>query len=197
MVRLGAQMCDMSYFEIPLDDNQPNLPAATLNPGACVCLACIGTLALRPLHPHNGHRHPLSRAPRESLAACQGPASSPEPNVCRAPQPFSRSILQLMQYTHMNSRFSLYITNLPSAKIKKPDLRTALYLLFSTYGPVLDIVVLKTMRMRGQAHVVYRDIQTATQAMRALNGTEFLGMNMVRPAEPIDTQRHTDFACSL
>lgn len=79
--------------------------------------------------------------------------------------------------------FSLYVTNIPSAKIKKPDLRTALYLLFSTYGPVLDIVVLKTMKMRGQAHIVYRDIQTATQAMRALNGSEFLGMNMVRPTE--------------
>ncbi|MBE3041240.1 RNA recognition motif domain-containing protein [Candidatus Bathyarchaeota archaeon] len=77
---------------------------------------------------------------------------------------------------------SLYVTNLPSAKIKKPDLRTALYLLFSTYGPVLDIVVLKTMKMRGQAHIVYRDIQTSTQAMRALNGSEFLGMHMVRPA---------------
>lgn len=86
--------------------------------------------------------------------------------------------------------FSLYVTNIPSAKIKKPDLRTALYLLFSTYGPVLDIVVLKTMKMRGQAHIVYRDIQTATQAMRALNGSEFLGMNMVRPTElPILTAR--------
>lgn len=82
---------------------------------------------------------------------------------------------------------SLYVKNLPSAKIKKPDLRTALYLLFSTYGPVLDIVVLKTMKMRGQAHIVYRDIQTATQAMRALNGSEFLGMNMVRAADLIDT----------
>ncbi|SPN96878.1 related to small nuclear ribonucleoprotein U2B [Cephalotrichum gorgonifer] len=73
---------------------------------------------------------------------------------------------------------TLYITNLPSAKIKKPDLRTALYLLFSAYGPVLDIVVLKTMKMRGQAHIVYRDIQTSTQAMRSLNGFEFLGRPM-------------------
>lgn len=86
--------------------------------------------------------------------------------------------------------FSLYVTNIPSAKIKKPDLRTALYLLFSTYGPVLDIVVLKTMKMRGQAHIVYRDIQTATQAMRALNGSEFLGLNMVRHSKlPATTPR--------
>lgn len=34
--------------------------------------------------------------------------------------------------------------------------------------------------MRGQAHVVYRDIQTATQAMRALQGFEFFGREMVR-----------------
>ncbi|KAK0734136.1 hypothetical protein B0T26DRAFT_687266 [Lasiosphaeria miniovina] len=74
---------------------------------------------------------------------------------------------------------TLYITNLPSAKIKKDDLRTALYMLFSTYGPVLDVVSLKTFKMRGQAHIVYRDVQTATQAMRALNGFDFLGRGMV------------------
>jgi len=32
--------------------------------------------------------------------------------------------------------------------------------------------------MRGQAHVVFRDIQTATQAMRALQGFEFFGFEM-------------------
>lgn len=74
----------------------------------------------------------------------------------------------------------LYVTNLPSAKIQKPDLRTELYLLFSTYGPVLDIVAMKTMKMRGQAHITYRDIQTATQAMRSLEGFEFLGRPLVR-----------------
>lgn len=73
---------------------------------------------------------------------------------------------------------TLYVTNLPSAKLQKPDLRIALYMLFSTYGPVLDVVALKTMKMRGQAHIVYRDIQTATQAMRALSGTQFLGKNL-------------------
>lgn len=73
---------------------------------------------------------------------------------------------------------TLYITNLPSAKIQKADLRTALYMLFSTYGPVLDIVALKTSKMRGQAHVVFRDIQAATQAMRSLEGQTFLGREL-------------------
>ncbi|KAG9248315.1 nucleotide-binding, alpha-beta plait [Calycina marina] len=73
---------------------------------------------------------------------------------------------------------SLYITNLPNSKIQKNDLRISLYMLFSTYGPVLDVVALKTEKMRGQAHIVFRDIQTATQAMRALQGFEFFGKEM-------------------
>lgn len=53
-------------------------------------------------------------------------------------------------------------------------------MLFSTHGPVLDVVALRTSKMRGQAHIVYRDIGTATQAMRTLDGFEFFGMKMVR-----------------
>ncbi|KAF9879026.1 RNA recognition domain-containing protein [Colletotrichum karsti] len=73
---------------------------------------------------------------------------------------------------------TLYVTNLPSAKIQKNDLRTELYLLFSTYGPVLDIVAMKTMKMRGQAHITFRDVQAATQAMRSLEGFDFLGRSL-------------------
>ncbi|CRJ86526.1 hypothetical protein BN1723_000141 [Verticillium longisporum] len=88
---------------------------------------------------------------------------------------------------------TLYVTNLPSAKIQKPDLRTELYLLFSTYGPVLDIVAMKTMKMRGQAHITYRDIQTATQAMRSLEGFEFLG----RPLRIQYAKSKSDFIARL
>ena len=74
---------------------------------------------------------------------------------------------------------SLYVTDLPD-KLRKEDLRLSLYPLFSTYGPVLDVVALKTIKMRGQAFIVYRDIQASTQAMRALQGFEFFGREMVR-----------------
>ncbi|TRX98175.1 hypothetical protein FHL15_000820 [Xylaria flabelliformis] len=74
---------------------------------------------------------------------------------------------------------TLYVTNLPSAKINKSDLKTALYLLFSTYGPVLDVIALKTAKMRGQAHIVFRDTHAATQAMRSLEGFQFLGKELV------------------
>jgi RNA recognition motif-containing protein len=34
--------------------------------------------------------------------------------------------------------------------------------------------------MRGQAHVVFRDIHVASNALRALQGFEFFGKEMVR-----------------
>lgn len=34
--------------------------------------------------------------------------------------------------------------------------------------------------MRGQAHVAFRDVQASTQAMRALQGFDFFGKEMVR-----------------
>jgi U2 small nuclear ribonucleoprotein B'' len=35
------------------------------------------------------------------------------------------------------------------------------------------------MKMRGQAHITFKDIQTATRAMRDLQGFEFFGKEMV------------------
>lgn len=72
---------------------------------------------------------------------------------------------------------TLYCKNLPD-KLQKANLRRSLYLLFATYGPILDIVALKTPKMRGQAHIVFRDVQASTQAMRALQGFEFFGKEM-------------------
>jgi U2 small nuclear ribonucleoprotein B'' len=82
---------------------------------------------------------------------------------------------ELNRYTHR-----LYCTNLPD-KLQKSDLRLSLYTLFSTYGPVLDVIALKTAKTRGQAHIVYRDIQASTQAIRALQGFDFFGKEMVGP----------------
>ncbi|KAH2272994.1 hypothetical protein KXW29_005042 [Aspergillus fumigatus] len=72
---------------------------------------------------------------------------------------------------------TLYCTNLPD-KLRKYDLRLSLYTLFSTYGTVLDVVAMKTEKMRGQAHIVFKDVQASTQAMRALQGFEFFGKEM-------------------
>ncbi|KAI5196917.1 RNA-binding domain-containing protein [Aureobasidium subglaciale] len=72
---------------------------------------------------------------------------------------------------------TLYCSNLPD-KLQKDDLKRALYMLFSVYGSILDIVAMKTNKMRGQAHVLFRDVSSSTQAMRSLQGFEFFGKEM-------------------
>ena len=56
-------------------------------------------------------------------------------------------------------------------KFKKnfsPDLKKSLYAIFSQFGQILDIVALKTLKMRGQAFVIFKEIQAATNAMRSM-----------------------------
>ncbi|KAF1982365.1 hypothetical protein K402DRAFT_363047 [Aulographum hederae CBS 113979] len=72
---------------------------------------------------------------------------------------------------------TLYLTNL-NEKIPKDHLRRSLYYLFCTYGTVLDVVALKSPKMRGSAHVTFRDTPASVQAMRSLQGTEIFGREM-------------------
>lgn len=76
---------------------------------------------------------------------------------------------------------TLYVKNL-NQKVNRDDLKRALYMLFSTYGPILDITTSrigsKGQHMRGQAHICFRDIQTSTQAMRALQNFGIFGQEM-------------------
>tara|TARA_R110002050_G_scaffold180511_1_gene314113 strand:- start:515 stop:739 length:225 start_codon:yes stop_codon:yes gene_type:complete len=47
---------------------------------------------------------------------------------------------------------TLYIANLRE-KVKKEELKKALYAIFSQFGPILDVVALKTARMRGNGQI--------------------------------------------
>lgn len=67
---------------------------------------------------------------------------------------------------------SIYINNL-NEKIKKEDLKKSLYAIFSQFGQILDIVALKTLKMRGQAFVIFKEINSATNALRSMQGFPF------------------------
>mmetsp|Transcript_348 Transcript_348/g.1172 ORF Transcript_348/g.1172 Transcript_348/m.1172 type:complete len:241 (-) Transcript_348:233-955(-) len=73
---------------------------------------------------------------------------------------------------------TIYVRNL-NEKIKKDELRKILYESFSAYGRVLDIVALKTMKMRGQAFVAYEDVASAANAMRHTQGMMFYDKPLV------------------
>ena len=64
---------------------------------------------------------------------------------------------------------TVYINNL-NEKIKKDDLKKSLYAIFSQFGQILDIIALKTLKMRGQAFVIFKEISSATNALRSMQG---------------------------
>ncbi|KAG8928409.1 hypothetical protein FRC02_006929 [Tulasnella sp. 418] len=72
---------------------------------------------------------------------------------------------------------TLYIKNL-NDKVKKEELRTQLYHLFTPYGKVISVVAQKGPKMRGQAFVVFKDLAGATTAMRSLDGEMFYEKQM-------------------
>eukprot|EP00933_Yihiella_yeosuensis_P047053 TRINITY_DN42718_c0_g1_i1.p1 TRINITY_DN42718_c0_g1~~TRINITY_DN42718_c0_g1_i1.p1 ORF type:complete len:238 (-),score=64.53 TRINITY_DN42718_c0_g1_i1:105-818(-) len=72
---------------------------------------------------------------------------------------------------------TLYVNNL-NEKIRVPELKACLLELFSTYGEVIDIVAAGSLKRKGQAFIVYRDISCATNALRSLNGFVFLDKPM-------------------
>jgi len=59
------------------------------------------------------------------------------------------------------------------------ELKKSLYAVFSQFGIILDIVALKTLKMRGQAFVVFKDISCATQAKNSMQGFPFYNKPMV------------------
>ena len=67
---------------------------------------------------------------------------------------------------------SLYVSNL-NHKVTKEVVRRGLYALFGQFGRILDIVVSRAERLRGQAWVVFHDIGDATNALRRLQGFPF------------------------
>ena len=52
--------------------------------------------------------------------------------------------------------------------------------MFSQFGKILDIITLKTLRLRGQAWVVFEDVTAATNALRQMQGFPFYDKPMVR-----------------
>lgn len=67
---------------------------------------------------------------------------------------------------------TIYIKNL-NEKIKKEELKRSLYALFSQYGRILDIVALKTAKLRGQAWVVFSEVPAASNAVRQMQNFPF------------------------
>ncbi|KAF5446623.1 U2 small nuclear ribonucleoprotein B'' 2-like [Juglans microcarpa x Juglans regia] len=67
---------------------------------------------------------------------------------------------------------TIYIKNL-NEKVKKEELKRSLYALFSQYGRIMDVVALKTPKLRGQAWVVFMEVTAASNAVRQMQNFPF------------------------
>uniref|UniRef100_A0A8C7EXU5 RRM domain-containing protein n=1 Tax=Neovison vison TaxID=452646 RepID=A0A8C7EXU5_NEOVI len=76
---------------------------------------------------------------------------------------------------------TIYINNL-NEKIKKDELKKSLYAIFSQFGQILDILVSRSLKMRGQAFVIFREVSSATNALRSMQGFPFYDKLSIRLA---------------
>lgn len=60
------------------------------------------------------------------------------------------------------------------------ELKKSLYAIFSQFGQILDILVSPTLKMRGQAFVIFKEINSASSALRSMQGFPFYDKPMVR-----------------
>jgi len=74
--------------------------------------------------------------------------------------------------TDITPNQTIYVNGL-NEKVKKEELKKSLYAIFSQFGAILEIVALKTRKMRGQAFIVFKDIASATSALRQMQGFPF------------------------
>lgn len=73
---------------------------------------------------------------------------------------------------------TLYLKNL-NDKLNKDTLKKQLYYLMATFGDVVQVVVMKNSKMRGQAHVIFADATDAQIALKSLEGEFFFGKPLV------------------
>lgn len=58
-------------------------------------------------------------------------------------------------------------------------MKKSLYAIFSQFGQILDILVSRTLKMKGQAFVIFKEINSASSALRSMQGFPFYDKPMV------------------
>lgn len=72
---------------------------------------------------------------------------------------------------------TVYVHNL-NEKVKKEELKKSLYHVFSRYGKILEIHAFKYNKLRGQAWIIFDDVQSAVNAVNSMENFNFFGKPM-------------------
>lgn len=88
--------------------------------------------------------------------------------------------------TDINPNHTIYINNL-NEKVKKDELKKSLHAIFSQFGEIIKIVALRSLKMRGQAFVIFKEINSSTNALRSMQGFPFYDKPMKIQFAKIDS----------
>lgn len=84
-----------------------------------------------------------------------------------------KMVVNTFYFTIIHSDNNLLTTNIFA------ELKRNLYAICSEFGPILDVICVKTLKMRGQAFVVFKNIKSAIEAINKLDGFLFFDKRMV------------------
>lgn len=79
----------------------------------------------------------------------------------------------------INEKIKLDGKLIPVIVILKLDLKQFLFQMFSVYGEIVEIQARKSLAMKGQAFVVFKNQEDAVNAKQALNGYTLIGKPIV------------------
>merc|ERR1719313_2494309 len=71
----------------------------------------------------------------------------------------------------------LYVNNL-NDKINVETLKKSLKEVFTAFGGIMDIIAMKSLKRRGQAWIIFKDVGSATNALKSLQGFPFYNKPM-------------------
>ncbi|KAI9821688.1 MAG: hypothetical protein M1827_002269 [Pycnora praestabilis] len=111
------------------------------------------------------------------MAAVAAPNGGNTPNstvYVRLPHPHPNPPITLLQLTLLPTQ----VKNLEES-IKIPELTTALTEIFSEYGTVIDLVAKRNLKAKGQAFIVFDDVEAAERAIAEVQGFELYDKPMV------------------
>jgi len=92
-------------------------------------------------------------------------------------QPATNGSSSSMDSSEAPPNHTLYVNNL-NEKVKLDELKKSLYHVFSQYGAILEIHASKTLKLKGQAWIVFDELSSATKALKAMANFTFYGKPM-------------------
>merc|ERR1719150_2916846 len=92
-----------------------------------------------------------------------------------APKPVRQQQLQPLESLPPNQ--TLYVNNL-NDKINVETLKKSLREVFAAFGGIMDIIAMKSLKRRGQAWIIFKDVASSTNALKSLQGFPFYNKPM-------------------